>query len=390
MTDLTMGQRIARERKKLGISQEALGEHMGVSRQAISKWEADGTVPEIDKLIALSKCFGVSVGWLLGVEEQPEAVSAALSDEQLQTVEELVRRYQAPSEKRRLLYPLLLAGTVLAVIVLMVVLFRPSKVYTTRIANLEAELNGVYSQLSTLHAQLDTLTQTAETAGDPLLRYSFEMEKLDTQADLRFSGIPKNHQPGHAGMLRIVQGDQAVREFPCDWDGVCWSAPVERLPIQDGYQYFFVCSDSAGTEQLYPLEAGIYENLLQSSSLRCTASAHADADYTASAITFSHISLMVEFPQWLPEEVMLEDYGVILRKNGQEEERRSLFDLHLISPDSADISSEHMGLTFRKTVLREGDRLELGMYARLSNGMYAESAAGSWTLENSNLVYSAA
>ena len=66
MTTQTIGQRIAQERKNLGLSQEALGEKMGVSRQAISKWESDGAVPEIDKLIALSKLFGVSIGWLWG------------------------------------------------------------------------------------------------------------------------------------------------------------------------------------------------------------------------------------------------------------------------------------------------------------------------------------
>ena len=39
MCELTMGQRIAQQRKKLGLSQEALGDQMGVSRQAISKWD---------------------------------------------------------------------------------------------------------------------------------------------------------------------------------------------------------------------------------------------------------------------------------------------------------------------------------------------------------------
>ena len=69
---MTIGQRIARERKRLGLSQEALGEALGVSRQAISKWEADASLPEIDKLIAMARCFGVTVGWLLGVEESRE------------------------------------------------------------------------------------------------------------------------------------------------------------------------------------------------------------------------------------------------------------------------------------------------------------------------------
>ena len=41
MADTTMGQRIAERRRLLSISQEALGEKMGVSRQAISKWESE-------------------------------------------------------------------------------------------------------------------------------------------------------------------------------------------------------------------------------------------------------------------------------------------------------------------------------------------------------------
>ena len=49
---VTLGQRIQAERKRLGLSQEGLGEALGVTRQAISKWEADGAVPEVDKLVA--------------------------------------------------------------------------------------------------------------------------------------------------------------------------------------------------------------------------------------------------------------------------------------------------------------------------------------------------
>ena len=62
MTDTTLGQRIAEGRKKLGLSQEAFGDRLGVSRQAASKWESDAAVPEIDKLITMSKLFSVSIG----------------------------------------------------------------------------------------------------------------------------------------------------------------------------------------------------------------------------------------------------------------------------------------------------------------------------------------
>ena len=67
----TLGRRIQEARKAAGLSQESLGERLGVSRQAVSKWEADAAVPELENLIAMSRIFGVTIGALLGVE--PEA-----------------------------------------------------------------------------------------------------------------------------------------------------------------------------------------------------------------------------------------------------------------------------------------------------------------------------
>ena len=89
---MTVGQRIMQKRKELGLSQETLGEQLGVSRQAIYKWESDATLPEIENLIALSRIFSVSVGWLLGEEENCSA-SKDLSEEQLLMVQEIVDRY---------------------------------------------------------------------------------------------------------------------------------------------------------------------------------------------------------------------------------------------------------------------------------------------------------
>ena len=66
---MTLGQRIQELRKKKGLSQEGLGEALGVSRQAVSKWEGDNGIPELDTLIAMSRLFDVTVGQLLGVEE---------------------------------------------------------------------------------------------------------------------------------------------------------------------------------------------------------------------------------------------------------------------------------------------------------------------------------
>ena len=65
---MTLGQRIQELRKGHGLSQEALGEKLGVSRQAVSRWEMDGAVPEVDKLVAMARLFDVSLNELLQVE----------------------------------------------------------------------------------------------------------------------------------------------------------------------------------------------------------------------------------------------------------------------------------------------------------------------------------
>lgn len=62
-------------RKKAGLSQEALAEQLGVSRQAISKWETGDSEPEISKLRLLAAAFGVTTDWLL-TEDEPEEKNA--------------------------------------------------------------------------------------------------------------------------------------------------------------------------------------------------------------------------------------------------------------------------------------------------------------------------
>lgn len=54
-------------RKRAGLSQEALAERLGVSRQAVSKWETGEALPETGKLATLAAALGASVDWLAGV-----------------------------------------------------------------------------------------------------------------------------------------------------------------------------------------------------------------------------------------------------------------------------------------------------------------------------------
>lgn len=62
---MTIGQKIIQLRNSMGISQEKLAELMGVSRQSISKWEMEQTMPQIDKILQISDIFGISCDELL-------------------------------------------------------------------------------------------------------------------------------------------------------------------------------------------------------------------------------------------------------------------------------------------------------------------------------------
>ncbi len=62
---MTLGEKIYRLRTEQGLSQETFGEKLGVSRQSVSKWETDQSVPELDKIVAISDFFGVSTDQLL-------------------------------------------------------------------------------------------------------------------------------------------------------------------------------------------------------------------------------------------------------------------------------------------------------------------------------------
>ncbi len=70
---MTFAQKLKDLRTRAGMSQEKLGERVGVSRQAITKWETDKGAPDMDNLMALSDLFGVSVDELLGREARRPA-----------------------------------------------------------------------------------------------------------------------------------------------------------------------------------------------------------------------------------------------------------------------------------------------------------------------------
>ena len=84
--DLAMAQRLVDRRKAAGLSQEALAAQLGVSRQAVSKWERSESSPDTDNLIALAALYDVSLDELLYGEAASDADSS--EDGSTETVDE--------------------------------------------------------------------------------------------------------------------------------------------------------------------------------------------------------------------------------------------------------------------------------------------------------------
>lgn len=105
----TIGARIAEQRKQKGMTQETLAEALGVSAQAVSKWENDVSCPDISLLPALAEKLEISLDELLGGKKAEERVRIAPAPQR--SVEELnlmIRVQSADGDRVRVCLPLVL------------------------------------------------------------------------------------------------------------------------------------------------------------------------------------------------------------------------------------------------------------------------------------------
>ena len=126
---MTLGQRITQYRKQLGVSQEELGARLGVSRQAVSKWETGAATPDMENLLALAREFGVSVAELTETSEVlvPPPAEEALTPE---TVVEAALMPPLPGRPRSFFWPVVCAvlAVTLAAVLLAASLQKPHDV----------------------------------------------------------------------------------------------------------------------------------------------------------------------------------------------------------------------------------------------------------------------
>ena len=269
---MTIGNRIAQKRKERGLSQESLGEQLGVSRQAIYKWESDAALPEIEKLIALSRLFEVSVGWLLGVEEAESAPaqeqSGELTETQLKMVEEIVARYLAAQpqplpKKRRTLFKICIAvaGVCLAV-----------GMYNTaaKLDRLNSQYNNLQNSVGninhTVNNQINGISSRVEAIlkaqNDLTADYGTQLIAGDLQrGTVTFTAraVPKTWQEGMDAVFLADSGDGPA-DFPAELaPGRTFTGEITTM-LTDSISLSVVFIYPDGTRQTQLLDT--YEYLL--------------------------------------------------------------------------------------------------------------------------------
>lgn len=185
---MTLGQKIQTLRHDAGLSQEGLGEKLGVSRQAISKWEADGAVPEVDKLIALSRLFEVNLHDLLQVEgtsrEEPEESGEQPPEE---TAENPLEKDQPPRRNGRW-WKALCVVLAAAVCVQSVVLFRLNEKLEEQeglLGGLQSRIWSLESQVSSQEAALQQQKEQTDALGSQLSTQDGRISRLEQSIGLQ-------------------------------------------------------------------------------------------------------------------------------------------------------------------------------------------------------------
>ena len=230
---MTLGQRIAQKRKELGLSQEGLGEQLGVSRQAIYKWESDAALPEIEKLVKLSREFELSVDWLLGEGDE----SRELTPDQLRVVEEIVGRYLAaqppektviprqsaeqeaagegkPEKKRRRRWPWVLGAAAMIVVVSVAVslfdrLDRIERSYQDMQMSISSINSDVNRQIYTITRQVE---ETLQRQNDLTAEQSVQVADTDYRANtvtLSARAMPRTYVEGMEAEFLLVSGGES-------------------------------------------------------------------------------------------------------------------------------------------------------------------------------------
>lgn len=207
---MTLGQNIQTARRAKGLSQETLAERIGVSRQALGKWEKDTALPGLDNLQVLAAELGTGVDALLGAEQaDPDAPAVTLD-----ALRDLLAARDAEEKRRRRLWGC--AGGA-AVVILAGLLAAVAWQYERQIAALNQNYAAIQSsyaaQQAELSAQISELQDAVRMGEATVLDWRWlPADKLHRDADKSWMPVqvqvtPRTVQDGMTARLAVRSGD---------------------------------------------------------------------------------------------------------------------------------------------------------------------------------------
>lgn len=238
---MTTGEKIAALRREHKLSQEALGEKLGLSRQAVSKWEADQAVPTMDNLMELSRLFGVPVDTLL----RPDAPfpAAPAEDGEKEENEDAPAAAEKPSAPR---HPLRNKIILIGGAALLCVSLACSAVCAWSTVRLRAEVDGLRSLVNGLslnstvyYPQTDTNDDFAESSESVTLDPNDPEKLLVT-----FSAMPREISDGETAKFLISSDVQSWECEPATTNPYSGSLTI---PMVDDFSVYLVLTDADGS-----------------------------------------------------------------------------------------------------------------------------------------------
>lgn len=253
-------------RRASGMSQEELAEKLGVSRQAVSKWESGATQPELSKLIELSKLYSVSVDELLSLEhakpEQDAAESPVQSNAEKAPAEKLSFRDFCIQHKK------IIGGAAVALAALIAVGVH----YNNRINTLSTQVNDLRSQLYNVQNNLsnqiagisNNVSDILERESSLISQYSYEVKSVNLkkqECTLAFSLLPKTISENTIVNIGVIDRSSSsplssvgpsVYNVPLTQDGFGYLHGSVTVPLSDelGVNVNFMTNGETQSQEL--------------------------------------------------------------------------------------------------------------------------------------------
>lgn len=233
---MTTGEKIAALRRDHKLSQEALGEKLGLSRQAVSKWEADQAVPTMDNLMELSRLFGVPVDTLLRPDAPFPAAPAEENSTDAPAAPETPHKGVSPSR-----------GKILAIggAALLCVSLALNAVCLYQIAQLKGEVQA----LRVRAGNVNTVYYPGTDADTGDFAESSEHMTLDPenteQLIVTFSAVPRVASDGETAKFLLRGGEQSWECEAEDDAGGGYRGSL-TIPMVDEYSVYLVLTDQNG------------------------------------------------------------------------------------------------------------------------------------------------